>query len=101
LKSGGLDDSLIDDPAGLAYGLETDLVMVEFEVHVMVIIVEAGSADLAAEIHSSTPGFSACSSDEVLDTLLRLDSFIDVIVSRKPGLNAVFGEQRFEALPKA
>jgi hypothetical protein len=49
----------------------------------MIVIIEAGSPEVAASIDVSAPHLAARSCNEILNALLRFGSFVDVIVTRQ------------------
>ena len=91
-----IDCSLINHAARFADRLEPDLPIVDFDEHEVIVLIKAHFANRAIELDPASAGFPSCPRNKVLDTLLGFGPLIDVVVSRKYGIDVVAGEERFQ-----
>jgi hypothetical protein len=88
---------LIYHGPGFADRLKIDASVIRFDHHEMIVRIEALCTDRAAEVYPFAAALSACSADEIMNTLLRLDSFVKVVVPREDYIDAIANQQRFQS----
>src|SRR5262249_10409162 len=90
------NDAAVNDRARFAYRLKTDLIVLSFEEHEMIILVEACRAKWTLEIDAAAPILATRSGDEVVNPLLRYSALIDVVMSGEDGVHSIAHKKRFQ-----
>ncbi len=92
---GSMDDSGVDRAAGPRNSREEHVIVRDFDQHEALILIEVGCG-LLVWPKVALPQLACGARHEVVDTLLRLDSLVDVIVAGKHDVDAVSKEDRLE-----
>src|SRR5258706_10850878 len=90
-----MDDAGIDGRASSRDGLKEELVARHLDQHEAAILIELRRRKIRSP-YVALPQLAAGTRHEVRDALLRLDAFIDVVVTGEDHVDAVLDEQRLE-----
>ena len=90
-----LDDARVDDLAGSGDGLEVHAGAGDLHQHEALILIEVGGG-LLRRAHVAPPQLPPCARDEIDNAALRLQTFVDVIVTLEHDVDAMLDEDRFQ-----
>src|SRR5215813_3704410 len=95
-----MDRSSINHRAASGDGLKADLFIIDFHLHIVIVIVEAHVPERTSHIDVAFADFSAGSGDKILDALLRFNAFIGMVMSRENDVDSVASKEGFDYSPQ-
>ena len=94
-----LNDSRVNGLSGTAYGLEIELIAGDFNQHEGIVLVESlGGQSGFSQI--TLPQLGAATLGKMINSLLRLEPLVEVLVPGKDHRHVVLQEYRFKDLPQ-
>ncbi len=91
--------SRVDDGAGSGDGLEAHFISRDLCDHERVVIVKALGRKFTARSDAVLSQLGAAAQDEVLNSVLRFDAFVEMLVTGEYNVDPAFDQQRLKKFP--